>query len=60
MPVRMTDFWHFYIGNELYRICGIGISCMGWSIVVSLLISVGLLVAGLTALCIDRKKGLSG
>ena len=60
MPVRMTDFWHFYIGNELYRICGIGISCMGWSIVVSLLLSVGFLVVGLTALCVDRKKGLSG
>lgn len=56
MPVRMTDFWHFYTGYELYRICGVSISCMSWSIVVSFMISVGLLVAGLTVLHVYRKK----
>lgn len=60
MPVRMTDFWHFYVGNELYRICGFSISCMSWSIIVSLTLSVGLLGAGLIALHIYRKKGFSG
>lgn len=60
MPVKMTDFWHFYVGNELYRICGFSISCMSWSIVVSLILSVGSLVAGLIALHVYRKKGLSG
>lgn len=60
MPVRMTDFWYFYVGNELYRICGFSISCMSWSIVVSLILSVVFLVAGLIALHIYRKKGLSG
>lgn len=60
MPVRMTDFWHTYVGNELYRICGFSISCRSWSIVVSLILSVGFLVAGLIALHVYRKKGLSG
>ena len=60
MPVRMTNFWHFYTGNELYRICGFSVSCMSWSIVVSLILSVILLVVGMTALCANRKKGLSG
>lgn len=60
MPVRMTNFWHFYTGNELYRICGFSISCMSWSIVVSLILSVIFLVVGVTALCVNRKKGLSG
>lgn len=46
MPVRMTDFWHFYTGNELYRICGVSLSCMSWSIVVSLFLSTGLLAVG--------------
>lgn len=58
MPVRMTDFWHFYVGNELYRICGVSISCMSWSIVVSLILSVIFLVVSLIALHNDRKKGL--
>lgn len=60
MPVRMTDFWHFYTGNELYRIFGNSISCMNWSIVVSLILSVGFLAAGLIVLYVDRKRGLSG
>lgn len=58
MPVRMTDFRHFYVGNELYRICGFSISCMSWSIVVSLTLSVIFLVVSLIALHNDRKKGL--
>lgn len=59
MPVRMTDFWHFYTGYELYRICGVSISCMSWSIVVSLMISVIFLAGGLIVLSINRKKGLN-
>ena len=60
MPVRMTDFRYFYTGNELYRLCGFSISCMNWSIVVSLMLSVFFLVSGLIALHLNRKKGLSG
>lgn len=60
MPVRMTNFWHFYTGNELYRICGFSISCMSWSIVVSLILSMIFLVVGVRVLYINRKKGLFG
>lgn len=56
MPVRMTDFRHFYTGNELYRICGLSISCMSWSIVVSLILSAICLASGLIALHFNRKK----
>lgn len=58
MPVRMTNFWHFYTGNELYRICGYSISCMSWSVVVSLILSVVLLAGSLIVLYNNRKKGL--
>lgn len=58
MPVRMTNFWHFYVGNELYRICGFSISCMRWSIVISLTLSVIFLVSSFTVLYANRKKGL--
>lgn len=58
MPVRMTNFWHFYTGNELYRICGLSISCMSWSIVVSLTLSMILLAGSLIVLYANRKKGL--
>ena len=60
MPVRMTDFRQFYTGNELYRICGLSISCMNWSIIVTLALSVVFVVSGFIALHFNRKKGLSG
>ena len=60
MPVRMTDFRQFYTGNELYRIFGFSISCMSWSIIVSLILSAIFLVVGMIALYVNRKKGLSG
>ena len=60
MPVRMTDFWHFYTGNELYRIFGFSISCMSWCIVVSMILSAIFLAVGMIALYVNRKKGLSG
>lgn len=58
MPVRMTNFRHFYTGNDLYRICGLSISCMSWSIVVSLTLSMILLAGSLVVLYANRKKGL--
>lgn len=39
MPIHMTEFWHFYTGNELYRIWGRSIPCLNWSIVMSLILS---------------------
>lgn len=59
MPVRMTDFRQFYLGNELYRICGFSIPCMSWSIIVSLILSMTFLAIGLAVLHVNRKKGLS-
>jgi hypothetical protein len=56
MPVRMTDFLHFYTGNELYRICGFHISCMIWSIIVSLILSGILFMVGMAVLRGNRKK----
>ena len=58
MPVRMTDFQYFYIANELYRICGLSISCMNWSIVVSLVLSAIFVASALIVLYFKRKKGL--
>lgn len=60
MPVRMTDFQQCYTGNELYRIFGASISCMSWSMVVSLILSAIFLAVGLAALYVSGKKGLSG
>lgn len=58
MPLRMTDFSHYYIGNEIYRVFGSSLSCMSWSVML-----VGFLT-GIMALFIvvfmeiKRKKGL--
>ena len=60
MPVRMTDFRQFYTGNELYRICGLSISCMNWSIIVSMALSVVFVLSGLITLHFNRKIGLMG
>lgn len=43
MPLRMTKFSHYYVGNEIYRIAGNSISCLVWVISVSAIISLGLL-----------------
>lgn len=58
MPVKMTDFRHFYTGNELYRIFGLSIPCMSWSVIVSLALSVTFLAGSLAVLSANRKKGV--
>ena len=50
MPVRMTDGTRFFVENELYRIGGASISCMSFSIVVSLALSVFFLAGSLIVL----------
>lgn len=35
MPLRMTSFSHYYTGNEVYRVFGASLSCMGWTCLVS-------------------------
>lgn len=53
MPLRMTSFSHYYIGNEIYRVFGVSLSCMVWSILLSGLIA-GILL--LLAIMIIKKK----
>jgi hypothetical protein len=54
MPVHMTEFWHFYTGNELYRIWGRSIPCLNWSIIVSLILSAIFLAIGILVLLRDK------
>ena len=38
MPYRMTRFGHYYLENDIYRIAGISMSSMTWTICVALVI----------------------
>lgn len=41
MPLRMTAFQHYYIGNEIYRILGNSLTSLQWVTVLSAAISTG-------------------
>ncbi len=58
MPLRMTSFSHYYVGNEIYRVFGSSLSCMSWSILVSILLSGILLAATIGLEKVKRKRGL--
>lgn len=58
MPLRMTDFTHYYIGNETYRILGNSISSLSWVILVSLLSSVFMMISTISFSNIRLRKGL--
>lgn len=58
MPLRMTSFTHFYIGNEIYRIFGYSLSCMIWSILLSSLFAGILLLSAIGWEKVRRKRGL--
>lgn len=59
MPLRMTSFTHYYIGNEIYRIFGCSLSCMIWSILLSsLLAGILLLLLAIGWEKVKRKRGL--
>jgi len=58
MPLRMTSFSHYYVGNEIYRVFGSSLSCMKWSVLVSVLLSGILLAATIGWEKVKRKKGL--
>ena len=58
MPLRMTSFSHYYVGNEIYRVFGSSLSCMKWSILVSVLLSGILLAATIGWEKVKRKRGL--
>ena len=58
MPLRMTSFSHYYIGNEIYRIFGSSLSCMTWSLLLSGLLAGVMLVTAIGWEKIRRKKGM--
>lgn len=58
MPLRMTSFTHYYVGNEIYRIFGCTLSCMAWSILLSSLLAGSLILTVLGVEKVKRKRGL--
>ena len=58
MPLRMTSFSHYYVGNEIYRVFGSSLSCMKWCVLVAVLLSGILLAATIGWEKVKRKKGL--
>lgn len=55
MPLRMTSFSHYYVGNEIYRIFGVSLSCMAWSILLSAMLTLICLLAA--AVAVNAKGG---
>ena len=58
MPLRMTSYSHYYVGNEVYRILGVSLSCMAWSCILVGLLAGMLLAAAILWERVKRKKGL--
>ncbi len=58
MPLRMTSFSHYYVGNEIYRVFGSSLSCMKWCVLVAVLLSGILLAATIGWEKKKKKKGL--
>ena len=58
MPLRMTSFSHYYVGNEIYRVFGSSLSCMKWCVLVAVLLSGILLAATIGWEKVKRKRGL--
>lgn len=54
MPLRMTKFSHYYVGNEIYRIAGNSIVSMNWVLIISGILSV--MIVGLSVLFSDLKR----
>ncbi len=58
MPLRMTSFSHYYIGNEAYRIFGVSLSCMTWSCLLAGLLAGMLLASAILWERGKRKRGV--
>ncbi|MCH5344847.1 MAG: hypothetical protein J1E64_12490 [Acetatifactor sp.] len=58
MPLRMTTFSHYYVGNEIYRIFGSSLSCMAWSVTLSGLLAGIMLASAIGWEKMKRGKGL--
>ncbi len=58
MPLKMMDFQHYYIGNEIYRIAGNSFTCLVWVIFLSVIISVGMILLTISLSNFKLRKGL--
>lgn len=58
MPLRMTSFSHYYVGNEIYRVFGSSLSCMTWSMMLSGLLAGIMLVSAIEWEKVKRNRGL--
>lgn len=58
MPLRMTSFSHYYVGNEIYRVFGSSLSCMVWSMILSGVLAAIMLGSAIGWEKLKRNKGL--
>lgn len=56
MPLRLTNFSHYYVGNEIYRICGTSFSVLSWSILLSGLLAGVMLILAIELQKVKRKR----
>lgn len=56
MPLRMTSFSHNYINNEIYRVFGLSLSCMTFSVLLSGLLAGIMLVLAIVWEKVKRKS----
>lgn len=59
MPLKMTKFSHYYIGNEIYRIAGNSIGSMNWVLIISGILSVMIVVLSVLFSDLKRSKDLN-
>lgn len=58
MPLKMTDFQHYYIGNEIYRALGNSITSLKWVVSLSTIISIVMTTLLIILSNIKLRKGL--
>lgn len=57
MPLKMTDFQHYYVGNEIYRVLGTSITSLKWVTSLSTIISLGMITLTMILSGIKLQKG---
>lgn len=58
MPLKMTDFNHYYTGNEIYRIAGNSLTSLRWVASMSAIISLGMINLTIMLSSFKLRKGL--
>ncbi|RDU23848.1 hypothetical protein [Anaerosacchariphilus polymeriproducens] len=58
MPLRMTDFLHYYTENDIYRIMGNSFTGLSWTALVSAVLSILLLILAVVFSDMKRMKKL--